>query len=351
MKQVISLKDVTGLKASGAKTFTAPADAIVTPSAKDFLRSIGVTIQFDGASVAAGGNGSNGGGAYGGSATAAEPKWKPEHVKLFNSPEAQRIKEHIVSVSHRLWKREYVDGNGGNVSYRIGPNEVLCTPTLVSKGIMRVEDICMVDLAGNQIAGTAKRTSEIFLHLEAMKAQPKARACVHAHPPHATAFAITGAEVPRCMIPEMEVLVGTVAKAKYETPGTQAFAETVLPYCKDHNCILLQNHGVLTWNEDLEKAYWFMEIVDAYCRTVVIASHLGAAFTQIPSSKIGDLLKIKQGLGLPDERTGLKEADYCACEFRPGVVCSNANESSASGPDLEAIVKIVTEEVVKALGK
>ncbi|MBI5685619.1 MAG: class II aldolase/adducin family protein [Verrucomicrobia bacterium] len=345
MKQVIALKDVTGLKASGAKTFTAPADAIVTPSAKDFLRSIGVTIQFDGASTAGNGNGSSA------PAAAAEPKWKPEHVKLFNSPEAQRIKEHIVSVSHRLWKREYVDGNGGNVSYRIGPNEVLCTPTLVSKGIMRVEDICMVDLAGNQIAGTAKRTSEIFLHLEAMKAQPKARACVHAHPPHATAFAITGAEVPRCMIPEMEVLVGTVAKAKYETPGTQAFAETVLPYCKDHNCILLQNHGVLTWNEDLEKAYWFMEIVDAYCRTVVIASHLGSAFTQIPSSKIGDLLKIKQGLGLPDERTGLKEADYCACEFRPGVVCSNANESSPSGPDLEAIVKIVTEEVVKALSK
>ncbi|MFZ2643609.1 MAG: class II aldolase/adducin family protein [Verrucomicrobiia bacterium] len=350
MKQVISLKDVTGLKASGTKTFSVPADAIVTPSAKDFLRSIGVAIQFDGASAAAG-SGSNGGGAYVTAAASAEPKWKPEHVKLFNSPEAQRIKEQIVSVSHRLWKREYVDGNGGNVSYRIGPNEVLCTPTMVSKGLMRVEDICMVDLDGNQIAGTAKRTSEIYLHLEAMKAQPKARSCVHAHPPHATAFAITGAEVPRCMIPEMEVLVGTVAKAQYETPGTKAFAETVLPYCKDHNCILLQNHGVLTWNEELEKAYWFMEIVDAYCRTVVIASHLGAAFTQIPSSKIGDLLKIKKTLGLPDERTGLKEADYCACEFRPGVVCSNPNESSAAAPDLETVVKIVTEEVMKALSK
>jgi len=339
MKQVIALKDVTHLKASGARTFAAPADAIVTPSAKDFLRSIGVVIQFDGATAS---GGSNGGDPYGA---------KPEHVKLFNSPEAQRIKEHIVSVSHRLWKREYVDGNGGNVSVRIGPNEVLCTPTLVSKGIMRVEDICMVDLDGNQIAGTGKRTSEIYLHLEAMKAQPKARACVHAHPPHATAFAITGAEVPRCMIPEMEVLVGTVAKAQYETPGTKAFAETVLPYCKDHNCILLQNHGVLTWNEELEKAYWFMEIVDAYCRTVVIASHLGAAFTHIPSAKIGDLLKIKKTLGLPDERTGLKEADYCACEFRPGVVCTNPGEGSAQSPDLDSIVKIVTEEVMKALNK
>ena len=351
MKQVISLKDVTGLKASGARTFTAPVDAIITPSAKDFLRSIGATIHFNGTAPAPAPAKPNGDGYYGGPASPETPKWKPEHLKLFNSPEAQRIKEHIVSVSHRLWKREYVDGNGGNVSVRIGPNEVLCTPTLVSKGIMRVEDICMVDIEGAQIAGTAKRTSEIFLHLEIMKANPKARSCVHAHPPHATAFAITGAQVPPCMIPEMEVLVGTVAKAQYETPGTKAFAETVLPYCKDHNCILLQNHGVITWNEELEKAYWFMEIVDAYCRTVVIASHLGAPFTHIPNSKIGDLLKIKQTLGLPDERTGLKEADYCACEFRPGVVCTNPDESSASTPDLDAVVKIVTEEVMKALSK
>ena len=72
----------------------------------------------------------------------------------------------------------YVDGNGGNISYRIGPNEVLCTPTLVSKCDLTPDDLCMVDLDGNQIAGTKPRTSEIFLHLEIYKAVPEAKACV-----------------------------------------------------------------------------------------------------------------------------------------------------------------------------
>jgi L-fuculose-phosphate aldolase len=359
MKKVISLRDVVNFKANGDKTYVAPTGAIITPSARDLLRSQGIAIKFDGAAAdpAPAKSGAPAKPAKaaeentygGGSGVAVSQEWKREHVKLFNSPEAQKIKEQIVSVGHRLWKREYCDGNGGNISYRIGPNEVICTPTLVSKGMLTTDDLCMVDLDGNQIAGTKKRTSEVFLHLEIMKANPKARACCHAHPPHATAYALVGAEIPTCLIPEMEVLVGVVAKAQYETPGTKAFAETVLPYCEKHNVIILQNHGVISWANDLEQAYWFMEIVDAYCRTLIIASHLGSPYTYIPSAKIGDLLKIKQGLGLPDSRYNLKEADYCACEFRPGVVCSTS-QTAASQPDLEAVVQAVTDEVMKALG-
>jgi len=37
------------------------------------------------------------------------------------------------------------------------------------------------------------------------------------------------------VIPEFEVFVGKVAVSPYETPGTKAFAETVLPYVKQHN--------------------------------------------------------------------------------------------------------------------
>ena len=47
---------------------------------------------------------------------------------------------------------------------------------------------------------------------------------VHCHPPHATAYAITGRVPPTCIIPEYEVFVGQVAVSPYETPGTQKFA-------------------------------------------------------------------------------------------------------------------------------
>ena len=57
--------------------------------------------------------------------------------RLFHSPEAEKIKDEIVAVGRKLWQRQYVDGNGGNISYRLGPNAVLCTPTLSARPTSR----------------------------------------------------------------------------------------------------------------------------------------------------------------------------------------------------------------------
>ena len=95
------------------------------------------------------------------------------------------LKEQICEIGRRLWQRAYVDGNGGNIAIRVGEDIALCTPTLVSKGFMKPEDMCLVDFEGNQLAGVKKRTSEILMHLQIMKRQPKAVATCHCHPPYA----------------------------------------------------------------------------------------------------------------------------------------------------------------------
>ncbi len=102
----------------------------------------------------------------------------------------------MCDIGRRIWEKDYVDGNGGNITIRVGDNLVLCTPTLISKGFMRPEELCLIDLDGRQLAGTRKRTSEALTHLGIMKRQPAAKACVHAHPPHATAFAIANVRHP-----------------------------------------------------------------------------------------------------------------------------------------------------------
>ena len=112
---------------------------------------------------------------------------------------------------------------------------------------MKPDDLCIVDLDGKQVSGKRKRSSEILLHLTIMKARPDVRSCVHCHPPHATAFAVAHEPIPKCMLPEFEVFLGEVAIAPYETPGGQAFADTVLPYVKDTDTILLANHGTITY--------------------------------------------------------------------------------------------------------
>jgi L-fuculose-phosphate aldolase len=218
------------------------------------------------------------------------------------SSEANALRAEVVAVGRKLWERQYVDGNGGNISVRLGANCVLCTPTMMSKRDLDPADLCVSDLDGNILAGNRPRTSEILLHLEIYKANPRARAVVHCHPPYATAFALTGTTPPVGFISEYEIFIGPAAVAPYETPGTQAFAESVLPFVQDHNTILLTNHGVVCWADTAMHAEWLIEILEAYCKTYLIAQQIGKPLHRIPDAKIEEILALKRRLGFPDAR-------------------------------------------------
>ena len=224
-----------------------------------------------------------------------------------NSPEAGALRAEILRVGRKLWERQYVDGNGGNISVRLGPKYVLCTPTMLSKVDMEPADICLADLEGNILAGDRLRTSELLLHLEIYKANSQARAVVHCHPPYTTAFAMTGTAPPTGLISEFEMFVGPMAVAPYETPGTQAFAETVVPFVEDHNTILLTNHGVVCWADTVTHAEWLVEIVDTYCKKYLIAKQVGEPLKFIPDDKIEEILEFKRRLGYPDARLKLRD--------------------------------------------
>jgi L-fuculose-phosphate aldolase len=235
---------------------------------------------------------------------------KPETLKMEgnlpldapSSPEAEALRQEIIHVGRKLWERQYVDGNGGNISVRLGEKYVLCTPTMMSKRDMTPADICLSDLDGNILAGDRLRTSELLLHLAIYKANSIARAIVHCHPPHATAFAMTGTTPPIGLISEYEASIGPAAVAPYETPGTKAFAETVLPFVVDHNTILLSNHGIVCWSDTVTHAEWLVETFETYCKTYLIAQQIGKPLRFIPESKIGEILALKRRLGFPDAR-------------------------------------------------
>jgi len=350
-QSVLAMRDVEGAKAAGATHVRVCERGVVTPSARDFLAQNGIELVMGGGAVVATASAATP------AASAASPKSAAD-PRLFNTPEAQAIKEEICAVGRKLWNRSYVDGNGGNISYRIGPNEVLCTPTLCSKFDLKPEDICLVDLDGRQAAGIKPRTSEILLHLEIYKAVPEAKAAVHCHPPHATAYAITGRVPPSRIIPEFEVFVGKVAVSPYETPGTKAFAETVLPYVKQHNTVLLSNHGIICWGDTVTHAEWYAEVVDTYCWTLILASQLGVPISQISEKHTADLLDIKKTIGLPDARfdaSGMKECQLSDLETSTSIAllpCARdgvTNIATAEPAEIDRLVKSVTDAVMSAI--
>jgi len=275
-----------------------------------------------------------------------------------------KLKEQICEIGRRVYAKGFAAANDGNISIRLNDREVLCTPTMVSKGFIKPEDCCVVDYEGKQVRGTRKRSSEILLHLAVYKNNPAVQAVVHCHPPHATAFAVAHEPIPKCVLPEVEVFLGEVPIAEYETPGTQKFADTIIPFVKRCNTIILANHGTVTFGPDLEKAYWNSEIIDAYCRILILARQLGRVNYFTPQ-ETKELLALKKKLGYDDPRFGAdNNCDLCGnniiqrgyrdyepepLAFERDDIAATCSTTPSATPDVEALVQTITDRVMEAL--
>jgi len=213
-----------------------------------------------------------------------------------------RLRDLMCEIGRKIWLKGFCAGNEGNHSYRLGEDRILCTPSLVSKGNLKPDDLCVVDMQGKQISGKKKRTSEILLHLAVYRNRPDVKAVIHSHPPHATAFAVADVELPTCIHPEAEVFLGPVKTAKYVTPGDTRLGESIEPFIKESNTILLGNHGVVCYGPDLEDAYYKLEIVDAYARILLLTKQLGSVRPLAPD-EMKELLDLKTRFGMSDPRT------------------------------------------------
>src|SRR5438067_3152805 len=280
-----------------------------------------------------------------------------------------KIKEQMCEIGRRLYARGYAAANDGNITVRLNDREILCSPTMVCKGFMKPEDLCKIDYQGKQLAGTRKRSSEALLHLSVYKERPDVMAVVHCHPPHATAFAVAHEPIPKCVLPEVEVFLGEVPIAKYATPGDQRLPNTIIPYVKDCNTILLANHGTVSWGPTCELAYFNTEIIDAYCRILLLAKQLGRV-NYFSEQHTSELMEFKKRIGYDDPRIHINDCELCGptvfdesySEFVPephafareaqepthyteGGACACNNEPTSNGAlsarDMDQLVRIV----------
>ncbi len=229
-----------------------------------------------------------------------------------NDTEIAEAASQICKVGKRLDERRFAAANDGNISIRLTGDRILCTPTMHSKGDMEPQDLCLVDLQGEQISGQKRRSSEVKLHLEVYRQRPDVNSVVHCHPPHATAFAVAREPIPQCVLPEVEIFLGEVPIAAYQTPGSPAFSQSILPFVKDCNVIVLANHGTVSFGTTCQLAFWYTDILDAYCRVLMLAKQLGG-LNYLSDKDCGELLEYKQEWGYSDLRIYGEDAGCNVC--------------------------------------
>jgi L-fuculose-phosphate aldolase len=107
--------------------------------------------------------------------------------------------EQIVAAAQELLEKGLVEGTSGNISARMEDGNIACTPSSLDYRIMTVEDICVVNPAGDLVAGERGPTSEKYLHLAVMNAYEDIAVCIHSHAVHATMFAVAHQDIPSCI--------------------------------------------------------------------------------------------------------------------------------------------------------
>lgn len=185
---------------------------------------------------------------------------------------ADRLRLEIIEAGRRLHDRGLITASQGNISVRNSLG-LLVTASGVSKGALTPSLVLDTDLEGR--ASGPGVSSEIRMHVAIYRRRPDVRAVVHAHPPAATAFAVTGLALDSAVLAESVLLLGRVPLVPYAAPSTPALAEMVGEAMLEAQAALLANHGAVSVGETLEQALHRMETLEHLARVTLLAKVLG----------------------------------------------------------------------------
>lgn len=253
-------------------------------------------------------------------------------------------RQDIVDIGRLVYQKGWVAANDGNISIRLNGEQILATPTGVSKGMMQPDDLIVVDYEGNKISGRKERTSEILMHLTIYQMRPDVHAVVHAHPPVATGFATAGLSLSKALLPEVVIGLGCVPLAEYGLPGTPELSKTIIPLIPRHDAILLANHGAVAYGKDIYQGFFRMETVEHFARINLVAELLGGARV-LPSQEVRKLVESRARYGFSSASAAGPGCPTVAEDLGPGAKDGEERFSVTR----EELIQLV-EEAMRAKG-
>jgi len=251
----------------------------------------------------------------------------------------KEIREQICEVGRRIWQKNWVAANDGNISMRLGEEFVITTPTGVSKGFMTPDMLIKIDMDENVRSGYLKPSSEIKIHLEAYRRREDRRAVVHAHPPVCTGYAVANIPLDFQTLPEIIITLGRVPLAEYGTPSTMELADSISELVLCHDALLLANHGAMTLGRDVMEAYYNMERVEHFASISLVAHQLGGMKT-LDKPEVKKLEEVREKFGI--------KIGGSACMNCGACTGSESCQMSTDG-EQEELIEEITRKIMREL--
>jgi L-fuculose-phosphate aldolase len=198
-------------------------------------------------------------------------------------------RELICAIGRKMYQKQFVAANDGNMTIRVADDAVIMTPTGVSKGDMTPDMLLKVDFSGNILEGTYKPTSEMPMHLRIYRENGCIQSTAHAHPVFLSCFANIGAELDLALTPSTAAIAGRIPVAPYCNPGSSELADAVAPYVRDFNVVMLANHGPISWGRTPAEAWHILEASEHYARIALIQKYIVRGYRPISKSQIEEM--------------------------------------------------------------
>ena len=237
----------------------------------------------------------------------------------------QTARREIIRVGKLLYERSYVVSSDGNVSVRLDDGRVLATPTQTNKGRMTEDSLALTDLEGRPL-NDRRASSELAMHLLIYREREDVRAVCHAHPPHGSAFAVAGLAIDQPILSEVILTLGCVPLAEYGTPSTDELTEAMRPLVKNHNALLMANHGAVAYGGDVWQAFDRLETLEHTAKIAILARALGGA-RDLPPDSIEKLIDVRERAGYLDERARCQACGYL---HQTRVTCPTGERDAAT---------------------
>lgn len=218
-----------------------------------------------------------------------------------------KLREEICDVCHKMWQLGFVAANDGNVSVKLNDGTFLTTPTGMSKSFITPEKLVRINKDGEVLEGIEgyHPSSEIKMHLRCYQEREDVGAVVHAHPPTATGYAVAHLDMDRYTMIETVIAIGAIPVTPYGTPSTYEVPDAIAPYLKEHDALLLMNHGALTVGDNLITAYYRMETLELYAK-ISLTAHLLGGEKEISRENIDRLIDMRKKYGVTGKHPGFK---------------------------------------------
>ncbi|MBK0347630.1 class II aldolase/adducin family protein [Aerococcaceae bacterium zg-ZJ1578] len=225
----------------------------------------------------------------------------------------QIIREQICDVCHKMWQLGWVAANDGNVSVRLNENELLATPTGMSKSFITPEKLVKLNMKGEILEAQEgyRPSSEIKMHIRCYEERSDVKAVVHAHPPIATSFALAHIPLDTYSLIESAIVIGSVPITPFGVPSTMEVPDAITPYLPDHDVMLLENHGALAVGSDVITAFYRMETLELVAKSTfharMLLSTKGLEEKEIPRETLERLFNMRENYKVTGTHPGYRK--------------------------------------------